>query len=319
MLPGPDSPIIILTPLYNDWAAAAALLPRLAGELARAGLAVEVVMVNDGSTQECPADAFLNMPPGISRLWRLDLRRNLGHQRAIAVGLAHLHRAGRFEAVLVMDCDGEDEPADVPRLIGRFDECGRSQVVFASRMRRSEGPVFAVFYWIYRHVHYLMTGVRVRVGNFACVPATAVDRLVLVPELWNHFAASVYKAKIPTSLVPSFRGRRLGGRSSMNLVTLIVHGLSSMSVFGDVIGVRLLIATGLLLAILAVGLPIIIALKASIWSITTAVLLLVLAVQFTTLSLFFVFGSLGGRQGGTFIPERDCPLFVRSFEQISTR
>jgi polyisoprenyl-phosphate glycosyltransferase len=105
----------------------------------------------------------------------------------------------------------------------------------------------------------------------------------------------------------------------MNLVTLIVHGLSSMSVFGDVAGVRLLITTGLLLAILAIGLPIIIALKASVWSITTAVLLLLLAVQFTTLSLFFVFGSLGGRQGGSFIPQRDCPLFVGSFQEVPIR
>ena len=45
----------------------------------------------------------------------LRLRRNVGHQRAIALGLTYLQVEAGCEAVIVMDADGEDRPADVPR------------------------------------------------------------------------------------------------------------------------------------------------------------------------------------------------------------
>ncbi len=41
--------------------------------------------------------------------------------------------------------------------------------------------------------------------------------------------------------IPSERGRRLEGPTHMDMVSLVAHGLSAMAVFGDRIGVRLLI------------------------------------------------------------------------------
>ena len=71
--------------------------------------------------------------------------------------------------------------------------------------------------------------------------AGRLESLVVVSELWNHYAAAVYKAKLPIGLIPAQRNCRLEGSSRMNLVALVVHGLSAMAVFGDRIGVRLLI------------------------------------------------------------------------------
>ena len=93
---------------------------------------------------------------------------------------------------------------------------------------------------MYRLIHFLLTGVQVQVGNFSVIPATVLRRLVAVSELWNHYAAAVYKAKLPMALIPAQRNCRLEGSSRMNLVALVVHGLSAMAVFGDRIGVRLL-------------------------------------------------------------------------------
>src|SRR5262249_38495780 len=116
---------------------------------------------------------------------------------------------------------------------------------------RSEGLTFSCFYHLYRLVHLLLTGIPVRVGNFSVVPTNALKRLVAVSELWNHYAAAVHKAKLPMSLIPTERSLRLDGNTNMDLVSLVVHGLSAMAVFGDRIGVRLLIivSVGMLLAI----------------------------------------------------------------------
>ena len=50
----------------------------------------------------------------------LHLRSNQGHQRAIALGLYHLHEFTDAEAVVVMDGDGEDRPEDLPELLRAF-------------------------------------------------------------------------------------------------------------------------------------------------------------------------------------------------------
>ena len=42
----------------------------------------------------------------------LHLRRNLGHQRAIAIGLSHLHEQDRYARIVIMDGDGEDAESD---------------------------------------------------------------------------------------------------------------------------------------------------------------------------------------------------------------
>ncbi len=312
-----ESPILVLTPVYNDWHAAAAMLGALDAELARAGRRAEVVMVDDGSPEPCDPALFDTPRAAIGRLWRLELRRNLGHQRAIAVGQVHLLTSARFGALVVMDADGEDLPSDVPRLLDRFEALGGGTVVFAERMKRSEGPVFATLYWLYRAVHPVLTGVRVRVGNFSVLPRSAVERLTLMPELWNHYAASVFKARLAHAMVPTRRGTRAAGRTSMNFVSLVVHGLSAISVYSEIVGVRFLIATGILLGLLC-GL-VVVALAAGLgaWAWIVAGLLLVLAVQVGSLSLFFVFGALGGRQGASFIPARECGIFVRGLHELT--
>ena len=161
--------ITVLTPVYNDWAALSALIAALDRELAHRDRAATLVIVDDGSPQDAhglgPFDAA-----ALTAIEIVHLRRNLGHQRAIAVGLAYLEAGHAPDVVVIMDADGEDRPEDVNRLLDALESEGSLRVVFAERTRRSEGRVFASLYWLYRLVHFLLTGERVRVGNFSAVP-----------------------------------------------------------------------------------------------------------------------------------------------------
>jgi polyisoprenyl-phosphate glycosyltransferase len=131
----------------------------------------------------------------------------------------------------------------VPRLVAQLQRDKATAIVFAERRRRSEGLLFTILYHTYRLMHKVLTGVSVRVGNFSAVPRHLLSSIVAVSELWNHYAAAVVKARLPYTTIPTRRGTRLHGRSSMRFVSLVTHGLSAMSVFGDAIGVRLLIAS----------------------------------------------------------------------------
>jgi polyisoprenyl-phosphate glycosyltransferase len=314
--------LIILMPVYNDWEALRLLLPRLERELTVNGLSAEVLIVDDGSTVPIPPDPIAISFTAVASIDILSVRRNLGHQRAIAIGLAYIEANRPCRAVVVMDCDGEDDPRDVPRLVR---ECLANQgqkIIFAARTRRAEGFIFQLFYRFYRLMHFLLTGVRVRVGNFSVIPGDVLKRLVAVSDLWNHYAAAVYKAKLPVLLVSTCRGTRLQGESQMNLVALVVHGLSAMAVFGDRIGVRLLLAValGMVLAggalMTVVGIRLLTTLAIPGWATYASGILLVLLTQMLLVVLVFAFVILAARDSASFIPGRDYVYLTSGVQRV---
>jgi hypothetical protein len=307
--------IVLLMPIYNDWQSAAHLIRACDQALSGAGRRARVLVVDDGSDEARGDELDHFHPTAISQVEILHLRCNLGHQRAIAIGLSHVEAAVPCDAVVVLDGDGEDRPEDIDRLLTTLEAGVTPRVVFAERTKRSEGPAFAIAYWLYRGVHRILTGHRVRVGNFAAVPSAILVRLVAVSALWNHFAAAVFQARIPYTTVPTTRGTRYGGRSHMNSVALVTHGLSAMSVFGDRIGVRSLVAT--LAIMLALMLATIAALSWRLWLgvplpswVPYGALLIVLAVQGASIVLSFVFIVLAGRASPGFVPLRDYGHYV---------
>src|SRR5262245_21005673 len=106
LAPGPDpAPLVILMPVYNDWAALPLLFERLDKALDGAGLAAEIVVVDDGSAVVPDEGEWLDFRGygRISSVTTLHLGRNVGHQRAIAIGLAYVQAHRPCRAVVVMD------------------------------------------------------------------------------------------------------------------------------------------------------------------------------------------------------------------------
>jgi hypothetical protein len=315
------SDLAILIPIYEDWEAVALLIAQIDGVASQLPLPVRVLIVDDGSTTP-PTPGFLALAPKhLLSIDVLTLRRNLGHQRALAIGLCHVEKLAP-SAVVVMDGDGEDAPSDIPRLYEEYLRHQGRSAVFAERLRRSEGVVFAAFYHLFRLVHWLLTGVRVRMGNFSLVPFGLLHRLVVVSELWNHYCASFLKARLPYATVPTTRAVRLAGRSRMNFVALVTHGLSGMSVFSDRIGVRLL--AGVVIAAIAacgaLALVMIVRFATDLaipgWATYTTGFVLVLLSQLLVLMLVFVFVVLGNRNATAFVPARDYALFISGVRRV---
>jgi polyisoprenyl-phosphate glycosyltransferase len=309
-------PVVVLIPIYNDWTALGLLLLEL-DRVAAGSIAMEVVIIDDGSTEQ-RGSAFREVRfRAISKVVVLRLRRNLGHQRAICVGLVHIYQTRPDAVTVIMDGDGEDRPEDVPRLLAKFDAEGGTKIVFAERARRAEGILFKFFYHFYKSLHLALTGIAVRVGNFSVVPYSCLSSLVVISEMWNHYAAAVFNARLPFATVHLSRGRRLSGTSKMRFVSLVTHGLSAISVYSDIVGVRLLTISSLTIVLLILAIAAILlspswhaALVPAGRAFYVAGILFLLLVQAAAISFLFVFFVLSGRSGALFLPVRDCPYFI---------
>jgi hypothetical protein len=118
------------------------------------------------------------------------------------------------------------------------------------------------------------------------------------------------------------RGRRLGGKSHMNLVALVVHGLAGISTFYDVVATRILIGSvsSMLLLTMVLGLVFGIRILTNLavpgWATYTSGLLLVLMIQIASISFSLVFSLITTRLNMTFVPVRDYQVFAERVETL---
>jgi polyisoprenyl-phosphate glycosyltransferase len=320
--PDGDSRVTILIPIFNDWDAAALLLDDLDRSLDGFPLRPQVLLVNDGSTEPRPQGFAQREFRTLAHVDVLELRRNVGHQRAIAIGLVYLYQNLPCRAVVVMDGDGEDQPSSIPLLAAKFFKQDDRYIVFAARAKRLERFTFRFLYQVYRGVHWILTGDSVRVGNFSMIPFQTLARLAVTPEIWNHYAAAVIRSGVAWTSIPLARGRRIAGQSKMNFIGLLLHGLSAFFVYGEIVGARLLIAIAILmlLGVVVIGG----AAGAHFWGSLNvpglfayiAGLLGVILCLAVLIALILVFTVIGSRVNVGFLPVRDCPYFVNRLERV---
>lgn len=316
--------VVIVIPLRDDWASAAELIRQVDLALHSSPCSVNVLLVDDGSVEVCDPANFQRPFTVVRSIRILRLRRNLGHQRAITIGLVYIDQNVACDAILVMDGDGEDTADGVLQLIRKFSEedANSAIAIFAERSRRTESLVFRFFYRIYKIVHLILTGISVRVGNFSILPSSYLSTLVVTSELWNHYAAAFFRSGLRFTTLPIPRGHRITGKSRMNFISLAAHGMSAISVFGDVVGVRLLIGSmagslAAALSILAVTMVRLFTDRAIPgWASYVTGTLVIIIIQFITIALSFTFTMLSSRINLSFVPLRDYALFVAGSQDI---
>ncbi len=238
-----DSRFAVVLPIYEDQEASTRLFRELSAEY---GDRVYVVAVDDGS---------VNQPVHIEALKTnalngvvIQLKRNVGHQRAIAIGINYV--ADHFPdmpCTVVMDSDGEDTPQSIRELVAPM-QSPKVDVVVAQRKSRIETLRFKTFYLIYKLLFQFLTGRKISFGNFMALKPSALKRLAAMQELWMHVASCVLTSKLRVQTLPVDRGPRYAGKSKMNFVGLALHGFRALMVFAEDVLVRV----GIICALVAV-------------------------------------------------------------------
>lgn len=238
-----DSRFAVVMPIYEDQEASTRLFRELSAEY---GDRVYVVAVDDGSIHQ-PVQIEALQSAGLNGVV-IQLKRNVGHQRAIAIGINYV--ADHFPdmpCTVVMDSDGEDTPQSIRELVAPM-QSPKIDVVVAQRKSRVETFRFKAFYLIYKLLFQFLTGRKISFGNFMALKPAALKRLAAMQELWMHVASCVLTSKLRVQTLPIDRGPRYAGKSKMNFVGLALHGFRALMVFAEDVLVRV----GIICAFVAV-------------------------------------------------------------------
>ncbi|MCF0042413.1 glycosyltransferase [Dyadobacter fanqingshengii] len=310
---------VIIIPQFNDWEALNLLIQKINADLNASILENTTLFIVDDCSSRERTQPFANF--GGKEIKVLRLYRNLGHQKAIAIGLSYVAEHIAADKVIVMDADGEDAPSDINLLAQRsLQEPGK--IIFAERNKRTENLLFRSFYVIYKLLFKLLTGKVITFGNFSLVPQNRLQNLVRVSEIWNNYPGGIIKSRIPYDSVLTNRAKRLAGESKMNFVSLVLHGLSAISVLVDTTAVRILIFSIFMSGVAIAFIIFIIFLKlignaTPGWASTLGSTLMILMLQSFLISLFLVFMVLQYRSQQHFIPAVHYRDFVEKVDTFS--
>jgi glycosyltransferase involved in cell wall biosynthesis len=154
------SALSIVVPVFNEEQSLPGLLESLISVLARLPYRYEIILVNDGSTDDSLSvmRSFSDAHPEV-RL--VDFRRNYGQTAALMAGIDHSSN----DIVVMIDADLQNDPADIPRLLAKLDE--GYDVVSGWRQDRKDSKISRN--WVSRVANRLISRVSgVKLNDYGC-------------------------------------------------------------------------------------------------------------------------------------------------------
>lgn len=170
--------ISFVIPLYNESESFNSLVERLSNVISKTSLTIEVVLIDDGSTDNTP-ELMQQLALFDERYSCVFLARNYGHQIALSAGLAN---ARATEAVMVIDGDLQDPPELLTEFYSKFKE--GYDVVYGVRKKRKEGwlkkTAYHSFYRLLKSISYI--DLPLDTGDFSLISKRVVDVINKMPE-----------------------------------------------------------------------------------------------------------------------------------------
>lgn len=235
----------IVSPVYGCRGCLEDLVDRVAVVLASRHQSFEMILIDDAS----PDGAWLRISElAASRPWLRGIRlaRNFGQHYAIAAGIEH----ARGSIVVVMDCDLQDVPEEIPKLV---DALGNGvEVAFAQRQHRQDGWRKRLGSWVFFRMLSWLTGVQQdnTTANFGAYSRKAIDVINTMPERERCFPLMVKWAGFHRVAVPVAHAARASGKSSYNLRRLFNLATGIILSYSDK-PLRLVVGLGLTASLIA--------------------------------------------------------------------
>ena len=220
--------ISVVTPVYKAETIVSELSRRVVESVESITNDFEVVFVCDGSPDDswreickvCCAD---------KRLKGIKLTRNFGQDYAIAAGLS----VAKGDWVVVMDCDLQDNPKDIPSLYEKAID--GYDVVFALRAERKDSFFKKISSKTFYAVFNYLTDTKQdsRIGNFGIFNSKVIRCVEQMHDSVRNFTTMVHWTGFNIGYVSVSRDERFEGKSSYSLAKLLAYSKDIIVAFSN--------------------------------------------------------------------------------------
>ncbi len=213
--------------MYNDWKSLNKLLTNLNKVFKNTNdYTNEVLIINDHSTDKI--NIKKNNLSYIKKITVITLKKNLGSQRAIAIGLLYL-RKKKDSFVTIMDADGEDDPFQIETMLKEAKK-NKNFIITSNRKKRKESLLIQVLYRIHLIITFIFTFKWISFGNFTTFNSRNISKILSNNDCWYAYSSSVIR-NCKIKRLYAKREKRYFDKSKLNLLTLMEHSLRVNAVF----------------------------------------------------------------------------------------
>lgn len=241
----------VVIPLYNEGSHVRELLSDLKRALQQTGCRFEIVLVDDGSTDDT-WERIKDEGRLLPSLRAVRLSRNFGKELALCAGLER----ARGDAVIVMDGDGQHPPSLLPVIIEKWRTSGVDivQAVKAKRGRESlPSKLGALFFYV---ILNNLSGFELKgASDFKLMNRKATDTWLAMRERNVFFRGMTAWMGFKTLQIPFEVVPRRGGKSGWSYFKRWKLALIGITTFSS-LPLHLVTFTGVIFFIFAVGLGI---------------------------------------------------------------
>ncbi|MFO7978266.1 MAG: glycosyltransferase family 2 protein [Bacteroidales bacterium] len=301
-----ESPYIsVVVPVYGCSTMLRELYLRVKDALTPVTGFFELILIDDGSPDEA-WEAIRELAAADPRVRGIRLSRNFGQHYAITAGL----EACRGEWMVVMDCDLQDRPEEIPELLEKAKQ--GYEVVQARRLLRRDGYFKKLFsrgfYWLLSW----LTGTRhdPAVANFGIYHRKVIDALCAMKEHIRYFPTMVKWVGFRSTTMDVTHSMRPGGHSTYNFHKLIRLALDIVLAYSDK-PLRLTVKAGIFIALTGFlfALYIVIRALAGAYQVVGYASLIV-SIWFLAGLVIFILGIVGLYVGKTFEGVKNRAVYI---------
>jgi len=302
----------VVAPVYQEEATIEAFCAAVTEALAE--LPFELVLVDDGSTDQTPAK-LAELAAADSRIKTVLLSRNFGHQAALTAGLDH----ASGNVAVTLDSDLQDPPSLIPTLLERWRR--GADVVYAVRRQRSGESRFklgtaGLFYRLFGSL--ATVSLEPNSGDFRLLDRRALDALLSLRERSRFLRGMSVWVGFTQDSVLYDRDPRYAGETKFSLARMVRFSLDAIASF-SYRPLQLATALGFMISVAAfVSILVVIVLKLTgnyLYGFSTVeiTILLLGGIQLITI------GMVGEYVGRIFDEVKGRPLYlVRSRHNFGT-
>lgn len=241
-----DASVSCVIPALNEARSLRILLPMLIVLLRDAFACWEIIVVDDGSSDDT-SDFMNDFCQRDSRVRYLQLSRNFGKEAALSAGL----ELALGQVVVTLDADLQHPPALIARMVAHWEQ--GADMVYAVREARADERLLKRIGT--RLFYFLMKGTgKVRIEPDACdfrlMDRKVVQALCQLPERTRFMKGLYAWVGFRTQAVYYQPDERRFGASRFSLFRLVGHGLQGLTAF-TTWPLRMAMFGGMLLAGLA--------------------------------------------------------------------